>query len=77
MIRITAKGSNSFGGRHYQIVAQCTLFKCCNAASHLQHKVRIPNSWVCNLVRIAKLLFRRTFNVLENLSFLNLARSML
>jgi hypothetical protein len=75
MIRIIAIGS--FGGRHYQIVAEQTRFKCCGAASHLQHEVEIPNSWAVRLVGNPTSPNRRSPKSLERLNFVNLARAML
>jgi hypothetical protein len=54
MIRIIGPLSSAWGSALYQIYAQPTFFKCCNAISHLQHKAEIPNFRDAKLAQVPK-----------------------
>jgi len=54
MIRITVTGSSAGLARVLDLHPLVDN-QCCNAVSHLQHKVQIPNWWAAKVARIANL----------------------
>src|SRR4051794_23218663 len=60
-----------------QVVASSTVFKCCAATSHLQHKVGIPNSWPVRVAVFAISELSQSPNLLADKRFRSLARLLL